>query len=139
MPDQLPQFPGRRRGDPRLGQPSHPQQVSEVSGVAFVVLDPAVGKSLDTQWVGQVDPRARLGQHVHRPVPAVRGLHHHLRALAPASNLLGQGERVVVDACLTQPLALRRQLHDHRTSPVQIDTNDLPTAVLCVHTGPRPF
>jgi hypothetical protein len=33
---QLPQFPHVRRGDPRLGQAAHPQQVSQIRGVADV-------------------------------------------------------------------------------------------------------
>src|SRR4051794_15903989 len=34
--NQLAQFAGGRRGDPRLGQASHPQQVGQVGGVAEV-------------------------------------------------------------------------------------------------------
>jgi hypothetical protein len=40
MPDQLPQFPGRWRGDPRLGKSPHPQQVGKVGGISFVVPSP---------------------------------------------------------------------------------------------------
>jgi hypothetical protein len=36
MPDHLAAFPNLRRRDPGFGQPSHPQQVSEVRGVAHV-------------------------------------------------------------------------------------------------------
>jgi hypothetical protein len=37
---QLPQFPGPRRSDPRLGQPAQAQHVRQVDGVPLVVLDP---------------------------------------------------------------------------------------------------
>jgi hypothetical protein len=34
--DQLTQLPVRRRGDPGLGQPTHPQQIGKVGRVALV-------------------------------------------------------------------------------------------------------
>ena len=40
---QLPQLADLGRGDPRLRQPAHPQQVGQVRGVPLIVLDPAVG------------------------------------------------------------------------------------------------
>jgi len=58
VPDLLAELPGGRRGDPRLGQPAHPQQISKISGVAFVVLDPSVGEAFHPQRVGQVDQGA---------------------------------------------------------------------------------
>ena len=51
---QLPQLARRRWGDPRLGQSVHPQQISQIGGVADVVLHPPVPKSLDSQWVCQM-------------------------------------------------------------------------------------
>jgi hypothetical protein len=40
VPGQLAQLADLGRGDPRLRQPAHPQQVSKISGIALVVLDP---------------------------------------------------------------------------------------------------
>lgn len=42
----LPQFPRRPRGNPRLAQPSHPQQVGKISRIPLIVLDPAVAERL---------------------------------------------------------------------------------------------
>jgi hypothetical protein len=36
MPDQLAQLPGARRGDPGLREPTHPQQIRQIRGVALV-------------------------------------------------------------------------------------------------------
>ena len=65
---QLAQLPGGRRGDPRLGQPAHPQQVRQITGVAHVVLHPPVPESLDAQRVRQVHVRARGLQNIDSPV-----------------------------------------------------------------------
>nr|WP_245773871.1 hypothetical protein [Pseudonocardia ammonioxydans] len=40
MPHQLGQLSGGRRRDPCLRQATHPQQIGQIRGVAFVVLDP---------------------------------------------------------------------------------------------------
>ena len=45
--DQLAQLPHLRWGDPRLGQPAHPQQIRQIGGVAHVVLHPPIGEPLD--------------------------------------------------------------------------------------------
>jgi hypothetical protein len=52
VPRDLSQLADLRRGDPRLGQPTHPQQVGQVAGVELVVLDPAVAEGLDTERAG---------------------------------------------------------------------------------------
>jgi hypothetical protein len=36
MPHPTAQLPGRGRGDPGLGQSAHPQQISQVRGVALI-------------------------------------------------------------------------------------------------------
>ena len=54
MADQLAQFPGRRWRDPRLGQSTHPQQVRQISGVAFIVLHPPILEHLHPQRVRQM-------------------------------------------------------------------------------------
>ena len=94
-----------RWGDPRLGQPAHPQQVRQVRGVAHVVLHPPIGESLDPQRVRQVHPGAGLGQHVRRPVPAVRCFEHDLRFGPALADLTGQRQRIVGDPHAAQLLA----------------------------------
>ncbi len=56
QPDQLgavahpaAQLSGRGWGDPRLGKPAHAQQIRQVRGVAFVVLDPPQREHLHPQ------------------------------------------------------------------------------------------
>jgi hypothetical protein len=71
MAHQLPQIPHLRRGDPRLRQPTHAQQIRQISGVAEVVGHPPVGERLHAQRVGQVHACADRGQQVRRPVPAI--------------------------------------------------------------------
>ena len=58
VPHPAAQLPGGRRGDPRLGQPAHPQQVGQVRGVALVVLHPPQREHLHPQRVRQMH-RAR--------------------------------------------------------------------------------
>ena len=135
VPDQLPQLPGRRRGDPRLRQPTHPQQVSQIRRVAFVVLHPPVRESLDSQRMREMYLRTRLGQHIRGPIPAVGRFQHHLRGLTPRRDLLGQGERIVVDPRHSQPLTGLRLPHDHRAPSMQIDTHELLSHVR-FHQGP---
>jgi hypothetical protein len=128
--------PGGRRGDPRLGQPAHSQQVSQVRGVSFVVLHASVGETLDSQRVCQVHLGTQLLQHVDCPVPAVGGFQHHLGVLTGLGDLLGQRDRVVVDAYRLQPLAgISRHPHQHAASAVQVDPYDLRPVVSCVHRG----
>jgi len=93
VPDQLAQFPGRRRCDPRLGQTPHPQQVAQVDRIPEVVLHPSVLEGLHTQRVSQVRARAALGQGVGRPVPAVGRLDDDLGVLPGPGHRLGQGQR----------------------------------------------
>ena len=45
VPHPAAQLPGRRWGDPRLGQPAHPQQIGQIRGVALVVLHPPVART----------------------------------------------------------------------------------------------
>jgi hypothetical protein len=54
---QLTQLPHLSRRDPRLGQPSHPQQVSQIRSVTLVVFDPAVAERLDPERMRQVNLR----------------------------------------------------------------------------------
>jgi hypothetical protein len=42
MPHPAAQLPRRRRRDPRLRQPTHPQQIGKIRGVALVVLHPPI-------------------------------------------------------------------------------------------------
>ena len=69
---QLPQLARRRWRDPRLGQSVHPQQISQIGGVADVVLHPPVPKSLDSQRVCQMAVPSTL-PHLD-DVPTIRHL-----------------------------------------------------------------
>ena len=87
-----------RRGDPRLGQPAHPQQVSQIRGVLLVVLDPPVTERLDPERMGQVHLRPGSLEHVGRPVPPVSGLDHHPRVLPRPGEHSPQRRGAVIDA-----------------------------------------
>ena len=118
MPHQLAQLADLGRGDPGLRQPAHPQQVGKVGGIAQVVLHPPRGEALDPQRMRQMHPGTGLGEHVRRPVPAIRGLEHHLRCLAGLADLRSQRHRIVHDPRVTQLLAALALTHDHRPAPV---------------------
>ena len=66
--DQLAQFSNLWWRDPCLGQPFHPKQIRQITGVADVVLHPPVPESLDTQRMRQMHRRARRLQHIDGPV-----------------------------------------------------------------------
>src|SRR5713226_3810423 len=68
--------PHHVRDDPRLRQATHAQQVSEVSAVSLVVLDPPVAERPDPQRVRQVHLSSRRGEGVRGPVPPVCCLEH---------------------------------------------------------------
>jgi hypothetical protein len=64
VPGQLQQLPDLARGDPRLREAAHPQQISKISRVTLVVLlDPAVGERLHPERMGQVHLGARRFQY----------------------------------------------------------------------------
>jgi CHASE2 domain-containing sensor protein len=135
MADQLPQIPHLRRGDPRLRQPTHAQQVRQIGRVTEVVLHPPVGERLHPQRVGQVHVGADRGQHVRRPVPAVRRLQHDLGLLAGAAHDLRQQLGIVADPHRLQHLAVLIGAADHRSAPVQVDPDELLAVVCCAHRG----
>jgi hypothetical protein len=133
--DQLPQLPGGRRGDPRLGQPAHPQQIGQVERVAFVVLDPPILERLHSQRMSQVRVRTLGGDHIGRPVPAISGLQHHLRGLPGPTQHIRQPVGVVDNPRGLQHLPGLGHPHDHAAAPVQVDTHELGACVL-FHLGP---
>jgi hypothetical protein len=112
---------GGRRGDPRLGQPVHAQQIRQPGGVALVVFHPPIGPALHPQRMRQMNRRAAGLQHIGRPIPAVGGLQHHLRVRPGLGHLARQRDRVVVDADLLEHLAVFILPDDHRPSTVQVD------------------
>jgi hypothetical protein len=135
---QLPELPHLSRGDPGLGQPAHPQQVSQIRCVTLIVFDPAVGERLHAQRMRQVHLGARRGQGVRRPVPPVRGLQDHLRGLTGPGDLRPQLRRAVGDPRRAQPPAILGHPHQHAAPAVQIHAHDLPAVIRCLHWGP-PF
>jgi hypothetical protein len=131
---QLAQLPRRWRGDPRLGQPVHPQQIRQITGITHVVLHPPVPESLDTQWMREVHRGPGRLQGVDRPVPAIGCLEHHLRMFSGLLDLQSQRDRVVDDPHRGQLLTGVGLSDDHRPLPVQIDPDDL-VSVILVHRG----
>jgi site-specific DNA recombinase len=93
-------------------------------------------RSLAAQRMRQMHLGTRALQHVDRPVPAIRRLEHHLRMFTGLADLGDQSHRVVVDPHTVEAFTRLGHPHDHRPPPVQIDTHDLPTVVLCLHEGP---
>ncbi len=135
VPGQLPQLAHLPRGDPRLGQPAHPQQISKISSVSLVVPGPPVGEPLHAQRAGQVHLRAGPGQRVRRPVPPVCCLQHHPRVLTGPGDLPAQLRRAVRDPRGLQLPAIRRHPHQHATAPVQVHPDDLPAVAGFRHKG----
>jgi hypothetical protein len=133
--DPAAQLPGGRWGDPRLGQPTHPQQIRQVRGVALVVLDPAQREHLHSQRMRQMHARAQLGEGVRSPVPAIRRLEHDVGCLAGAAHDLLQVLRIVGDPHRLQLLTGVGHPHQHRPAPVQIHPHDLVSRVLFAHWG----
>jgi hypothetical protein len=128
--NQLPQLPGGRRRDPPLRESAHPQQVGQVVGVAEVVLHPAVLERLHPQRMRQMDLRTRAAQRVHRPVPPVGGLQHHLGRLAGPAHHRVQHVHVAGDAGRLENLTGLGLPHDHAAAAVQIDADELPAGIL---------
>ncbi len=74
-------------------------------------------------------------QRIYGPVPAVRGLQHHLRHLTSFRDLQPERDRVVVDPHSLQTLTISviRTITDRRRC--KIDTHDL-FPVIPFHQGP---
>jgi hypothetical protein len=73
----------------------------------------------------EVHPRARVLERVHRPVPAIGGLQHHLRFTAGTFHHRPEPVSVVEDPDRLQHLARIRGPHHHTAATVQIDTDEL--------------
>ena len=123
VPHQLPQLPSRRPRNPRLRQPAHPQQISKIAGVSFVILHPSVLERLEPQRVCQV--------HLRNPGRAAR---------RPPSTTSGDSPaRAIAQDSLSTSLLIRTHSNgspssggdpdDHRPSPMQIDSHELPTRI----------
>ena len=132
----LAQLADLRRGDPRPGQPAHPQQVRQVRGVPLVVLDPPAAERLDAQRVGQVHLGPGRLEHVHGPVPAVRRLDDDPRVLPRLGDLAPQRGRAAGDPDGLQLASVLGHPDDHAAPPVQVDPDDLPAVVCFRHRGP---
>jgi len=135
MTDQLAQPPGSRRRNPRLGQPTHPQQVRQVASVPDIVLDPPVLKRLHTQRVRQVHLRPAGLQRIDRPVPPVGGLQDHLRALTRPRHRVRQTIEIIDDPHRLEDLTRLGGPHDHRPATMQINTHKLFPGIP-FHQGP---
>jgi hypothetical protein len=129
VPDQLPQLTDLHRGDPRLRQPPHPQQVRQVSGILLVILHPAVSERLDSQRVRQVHFGARVLEHIGGPVPPIRRFQDNTRVRPGRSDRFAQLRRAVDDPGRAQPAPVLSHPHQHAAPPVQVHPDDL-TAVI---------
>jgi len=135
VPRQLPQLTDLRRGDPRLRQPPHPQQVRQVSGVLLVVLHTAVSECLDPQRVGQVHLRPGGLEHIGGPVPPIRRFQDHPRVRPSHGDRLAQLRRAVGDPGRAQPAPVLGHPHQHTAAPVQVHPDDLTAVIRCLHWG----
>jgi hypothetical protein len=118
VPHPAAQLPGGGRGDPRLGQPSHPQQICQIRRITLIVLDPSQREHLHPQRVRQMHRSAQLRQRVRGPIPAVRCLQHHLGGLPGAGHHRPQVLRVVGDPHRLQVFAGLGHPHQHRPAPM---------------------
>jgi hypothetical protein len=132
---QLPQLPNRRRGDPRLRQPAHPQEIRQIRSVPLIIFDPPVGKHLHSQRMRQMHLRTQLGQRVGRPIPPIRRFQHHLRCLPRPGHHRPQILRVIRDPHRLQMLTRLSHPHQHRPTPMEINPNNLLTLVGFAHRG----
>ena len=136
VPHQFSQFPGFRRRDPRVRQPPHPQQVSQIRGVTLIIFDPPKRKAFHPKRVRQMHRRAELGERIGGPIPPVSRLQHHLRRLAGTRHHLRQHATVVENPYRLQMFAGLAHPHQHRAATMQIHTDKLPTLIQFAHKGP---
>ena len=78
----------------------------------------------------QMHPSAGVLQRVHRPVPAIGRLEHHLRGLTGPGDHRRKPIDVVEDPDRLQHLTSLRAPHDHAATTVQVDTDELLSCVL---------
>ena len=88
VPQQRPQLPHRRRGNPGFWQQVRPQQLSQDRGVDLVVLQPRRGDRLAPRRVHQVRGEPIVLQHRHQPPRAERRLQRGRRARRQAADHL---------------------------------------------------
>jgi Recombinase/Recombinase zinc beta ribbon domain len=93
-------------------------------------------RSLHAQRMRQMHLRPRGRQRVRSPVPPIRRLEHHLRALPGPGDLPAQFWRAVGDPGGLQPPAILSHPDQHRPSAVQVHPDDLPAVVCFRHRGP---
>jgi hypothetical protein len=135
VPDQFPQLTCFRRGDPRLRESAHPQQIGEILGVAFVVLDPPILEGFHPQRMSQMHVGAGRLEGIDRPVPAVGRLEDDLRVDPGTRHHPIQRIDIIGDPDRLQHLTGIGRPNQHRAAPMQIDTHELLTCILR-HKGP---
>jgi hypothetical protein len=74
-------------------------------------------------------------EHVDGPVPAVGGFQDHIGVFPGLRDLRRQDQGIIVDTHTAELVTSLGHPHDHRPAAMQIDTHDLPTVVLCLHSG----
>jgi hypothetical protein len=130
VPHQLPQLPGHRRRDPRLRQPTQTEQVGQAGRIPDVVLNPAILESLRPQRMRQMRVSATGPQRIHRPVPPVSRLEHHLRILTDPPHHAVKPVDIVEDPHGLQDVSALGSPNDHTPTAIQIDTHKLPPRTL---------
>jgi hypothetical protein len=134
--DELAQLPELRRRDVGLGETSEAQQVDEVLGVPQVVVHPPVTPVV-AERVSEVHVCTELPEIIGEPVPAVGGLEDDVGMFPRFEKRLFEGEKIsVVDPFGRERVAGVIASHEHRATPVQIDSDIL---MLQFHIGPPPW
>jgi hypothetical protein len=103
---QLPQLPGRRRGDPRLGsQPRRSMSARSMASRSWFFTRRC--PELRPLGVGQMDSSPVGLQQVDHPVPPIGGLDHHLGIRARLCHRRRDGQRIIGDPSGRELLARR--------------------------------
>ena len=96
-----------------------------MTSIGVVLLHPLGLEGVHPQRMGQVHPGSDLLAGIHGPVPAMRGLQHHLRRLPAGGQQLLESLRIVLDSVAREHLALGVHPYHHRPPAVQVDSDVL--------------
>ena len=130
-----------RRGDPRLGQPTHPQQICQIRGVALIIIDPPKTKT-PSPPAGAPDAPSRPARPAHRPPSTTR-------KSPPAPPPATRRHATSPPASTSRSLTIRTvsrcspglaHPHQHRAATMQIHTpTNCRPSIDFAHKGPPLF
>jgi hypothetical protein len=123
VPQQRPQLPHLRRGDPRLRQQIRAQQLSQDRRINLVVLQPGRGDRLALQRVHQVRIETVAFEQLHQPPPAERRLKRSRRACRQATDHAEEGLHAVGHVPVGEHLAILIDHHHLGTLAMDVDTD----------------